>query len=45
MPIDAALDLESYAAALAIAGAESDEGIAAFGERRAPQFQTTDIKE
>jgi enoyl-CoA hydratase len=38
LPLDIALDLESVGAALAIAGPESDEGIAAFSERRAPLF-------
>ncbi|MGY1815513.1 enoyl-CoA hydratase/isomerase family protein [Blastococcus sp. SYSU D00820] len=37
-PLDAGLALETGYAALAIAGAESTEGIAAFLERRPPRF-------
>lgn len=36
--LDAGLQLETGLAALAIGGAESDEGIAAFLERRSPSF-------
>lgn len=42
--LDAALDLETEAAAAAIAGAESDEGIAAFNARRAPDFSNVESK-
>ncbi|BCJ67997.1 enoyl-CoA hydratase/isomerase family protein [Polymorphospora rubra] len=37
-PLDAGLRLETGLAALAVAGAESDEGIAAFLARRPPRF-------
>ncbi|NYD40408.1 enoyl-CoA hydratase-related protein [Nocardioides panaciterrulae] len=40
--LDAGLQLETGLAALAVAGAESDEGIAAFLERRAPAFTDPD---
>lgn len=38
-PLESALALETVLAALAVGGAESDEGIAAFLARRAPRFQ------
>ena len=37
-PLDAALQLETALAALAVGGSESDEGIGAFLERRPPHF-------
>jgi enoyl-CoA hydratase len=37
-PLDTGLSLETALAALAVAGSESDEGIAAFLERRTPVF-------
>jgi len=42
--LDAALDLETKAAAAAIAGRESDEGIAAFNARRTPDFSNLEGK-
>ncbi|KAA9162652.1 enoyl-CoA hydratase/isomerase family protein [Amycolatopsis acidicola] len=38
MPLDAGLALETGLAALAIGGTESDEGVAAFKGKRAPEF-------
>jgi enoyl-CoA hydratase len=42
-PLEVGLNVETGLAALAVAGAESTEGVNAFHERRTPQF--TDLKE
>jgi enoyl-CoA hydratase/carnithine racemase len=39
MPLDAGLELERRAFCLARASADADEGIAAFREKRKPQFE------